>query len=185
MKCAERTPARTREVDRLLPFLRKLFAAAFIIYMSVIAAGILFLGGLFAWKLATHDRAKAVFEAPNGRWSLHIEESCLLGACHKYPTVVVPEGWFSSRELQCQMHDADTSRVLFDKVQTHEWGAGDSSFSWTAGDPPVSGRIDLREDCGASIGSFWAKSRIWRDWPNCCLRQEPRLPQTLLRVVRR
>jgi hypothetical protein len=131
----------------LLALLRKLFAAAFVVYMSVIAAGILFLGGLFAWKLATHERATAMFEAPSGRWSVRIEESCLLGACHKYPAVIVPEGWFSTRELQCQMRDADTSRVLFDKVQTHAWGDGDVSFSWTAGDPPVSGRIDLREDC--------------------------------------
>jgi hypothetical protein len=131
----------------LLALLRKLFAAAFVVYMSVIAAGILLLGGLFAWKLVTHDRAEAVFEAPSGRWKLHVEESCLLGACHKYPTVVVPEGWFSSRELQCEMLGADTTRVLFDKVKSHTWEDDDRVFSWTAGDPPVNGRIDIRGDC--------------------------------------
>jgi len=131
----------------LLAFLRRLFAVAFVTYMSVIAAGLLLLGVLFAWKLATHDRANVVFDAPSGRWSLRIEESCLLGACHKYPTVVVPEGWFSTRELQCDMHDVDTSRVLFDKVAAYEWADGDASLAWTAGNPPVSGRIDLREDC--------------------------------------
>jgi hypothetical protein len=131
----------------LLALLRKLFAAAFVVYMSVIAIGILFFGGLFTWKLVTHDRAEAVFKAPSGRWEVRVEESCLLGACYKYPTVVVSEGWFSSRELQCDMHGADTTRVLFDKVKSHAWEDDDRVFSWTAGDPPVSGRIDIRSDC--------------------------------------
>ena len=72
------------------------------------------------------------------------------GSCYKYPTVVVPDGWFSTRELQCDMHGADTSRVLFDKVHSATWENGDTTLAWSAGDPPESGRIDLRKDCYAT-----------------------------------
>lgn len=131
----------------MLAFLKRLFSAAFVIYMSVIAIGLLTIGGLFAWKLVSHDRAEATFKTPSGRWTLRIEESCLLGPCFKYPTVIVPEGWFSSSSLQCDMKDADTSRLLFNRVKAHQWANEETRFSWTAGEPPASGHIDLREDC--------------------------------------
>ena len=45
------------------------------------------------------------------------------------------------------MRGVDTSRVLFDDVRSAEWSDGDTVLAWTAGDPPESGRIDLRKDC--------------------------------------
>lgn len=131
----------------MIDFIKKLIAFGFIAYMSVIGLGIVAIGGLFAWNLLTYERAEATFEAPNGRWSLRIEDSCLTGACYKYPKVMVPTGWFSSYELQCDVRGIDTSRVLFDDVRSAEWSDGDTVLAWTAGDPPERGRIDLRKDC--------------------------------------
>lgn len=131
----------------MLSLLKKLIGVAFVGYMSVIAFAILTIGGLFVWKLATHDRAEATFKAPSGRWSLRIEENCHIGPCFKYPVVVISDGWFSKSELQCDMREPDTSRVLFDNVQAFRWEDEETALSWTAGEPPISGRIDLREDC--------------------------------------
>lgn len=131
----------------MLAFLKKFLVFGFIAYMSLVAAGLAVVGGLFAWNLLTHDRAEATFDAPNGQWSIRIEDSCLTGSCYKYPAVVVSDGWFSSHELQCDMGKVDTTRVLFDNVHAVTWGAGSTTFEWRAGDPPESGRIDLRKDC--------------------------------------
>jgi hypothetical protein len=136
--------------DGMSAFLKRLFVFGIAAHMSLVAVAMALVGGLFVWKLLTHDRAEVTFDAPNGRWSVHIEDSCFSGSCYKYPTIVVSEGWFSSRELQCDMHGADTSRVLFDTVHSATWENGDTTLVWSAGDPPVSGRIDLRKDCYAT-----------------------------------
>lgn len=131
----------------MLDTLKKLFFIGFRIYMGLVALAMLVIGGLFIFRLLTYDRAEATFEAPNGRWSVRIEDSCLIGSCYKYPHVVVPDGWFSSRELQCDIGPVDTSRVLFDDVRSVTWSDDDTKLNWTAGDPPASGTIDLRKDC--------------------------------------
>lgn len=131
----------------MLELVKKILILGFRAYMLLVAFGLLLVGGLFAWNLLTYDRAEATFDAPNGRWSLRIEDSCLVGACYKHPAVVVPDGWFSSYELQCDTGPVDTSRVLFDKVHSVTWGEGDTTLDWTAGEPPESGRIDLHKDC--------------------------------------
>ena len=61
--------------------------------------------------------------------------------------MVVPDGWFSSHELQCDMGATDTSRLLFDKVHSVQWGDDDTILDWVAGEPAENGRIDLRNDC--------------------------------------
>lgn len=131
----------------MLELVKKLLLFGFKAYMAFVALTLLFIGGIFAWNLLTYDRAEATFDAPSKPWSVRIEDSCLTGSCYKYPKVVVPDGWFSSHELQCDIGPVDTSRVVFDKVHKVTWGDDDTTLNWSAGEPPQSGRIDLRKDC--------------------------------------
>ncbi len=127
--------------------IRKLVLFAFTGVMLFFGAAILLIGGLFAWKLVSADTAKVAFQAPQADWALQIEETCLLGPCYKYPKLVVSTGWFSSRELQCDLAGADPSRAVFDNVVSVEWRDNDTKVDWIAGDPPTSGTIDLLSDC--------------------------------------
>ena len=131
----------------MLEFVKKILWFGFRAYMALVALTLLFIGGIFAWNLLTYDRAEATFDAHNKPWSLRIEDSCLTGSCYKYPKVVVSDGWFSSHELQCDIGPVDTSRIIFDKVHKVTWNADGTALDWSAGEPPQSGRVDLRKDC--------------------------------------
>lgn len=141
-----------------MALLKKLLQLTFAGVLLFFTACILLVGGLFVWKLISSDSADVAFHSPNSDWVLEIEESCLQGPCYKYPRLTVATGWFSSRELQCDLAQTDTTRVLFDNVVSTEWRDDGTKFGWTAGDPPVSGTIDLLEDCYITA--------IYNDRPN-------------------
>ena len=125
----------------------RLVKLAVIAFTAVFGGALLLVGGLFALRLLTSDGAYAELEEPNGRWTLKIEETCLQGPCYKHPVLVRDEGWFATSELQCELKGADTSRVIFDRIRQADWSADGMTLTWTAGDPPQSGTLDIRTDC--------------------------------------
>ena len=141
-----------------MALLKKLFVLAFAGVMLAFTAALLLIGGLFVWKLVSSDGADVAFQSPNSDWVLEIEETCLQGPCYRYPKLNVATGWFSSRQLQCDIAATDTTRVLFDTVVSTSWRDNGTKFDWTAGAPPVSGTIDLLEDCYITA--------IYNDRPN-------------------
>jgi hypothetical protein len=65
----------------MLTLIKKILLIGIAGYMTLVAFALALVGGLFVWKLLTHDRADAKFDAPSGRWSLQIEDTCLSGSC--------------------------------------------------------------------------------------------------------
>jgi hypothetical protein len=131
----------------MLLLIKRVLAIGVAASMAVVVAMLAVVFGLFVWKFLAHDHAQARFEAPSGRWTLRVEDSCVQVTCLKLAHVVIPNGWLSSNELQCDIGQAAEDRVVFDKVHATAWHDNDTAFEWSAGVPPVSGRIDLRKDC--------------------------------------
>ena len=128
--------------------LKRVLVIAIAASAALVAAMLAVILGLSAWQLMSHDHAQARFEAPSGRWMLRVEDSCLQVNCYKQAHVVIPNGWLSSSELQCDIGPlASDNRVLFNQVHATAWQDDDTTFEWSAGNPPISGRIDLRKDC--------------------------------------
>lgn len=127
--------------------IEKLLRVAAIGMFVVTAGPILLVGGLFAWKLISSDDYERTFHAPHQDWSIRLEEDCLIGPCHKYGHLIVPNGFLSTQTLQCELPQLDTSRIIFREIQDVHWSEDDTKFSWTSADPANDGSLDIAKQC--------------------------------------
>lgn len=125
----------------------KLLKIGVIGMVITIGGPILLICGLFAWRLLSSDSYARTFDAPSRDWSVRLEEDCLIGPCHKYGQLIVPDGFFSKQTLLCELPRLDTSRIIFREVRDVQWTEGDTKFSWTTPDPANDGSLDIARQC--------------------------------------
>lgn len=134
-------------VSQALAVFDRFVTAGIIIMVLLIGAPLFLVGTLFAWQLLTRDGGEVAFDEPNGRWRLELEESCIIGPCHKYARLSVPLGYFSRQTLLCTPPQLDTSQTVLDTIESVTWSEDGTQVSWTAKDARNNGSLHIGRDC--------------------------------------